>query len=266
MNIQQYYRIAANTALNGSLVAFVPMILIVCVGLYFSVKLPLFLIVLPFCLYSLICYQNYLIQHDRSIGVAEIRKNTRKLSDANDLLITFLPAPSLRMLLFDGCGTLIGEVRDKQFWWWRWFLPYFIDRLFPSWYGLYDGENQLVCSYKVNDKGKNVKIFNINHELVGFYNINCKKKPSLTRNGTISSLITGEKIQVQASSVYHHIQIRDEQGVIIGKLIKGWMPKEWGGVFRDANTPFITFSPEIKESEKTFMIGVLTEYFRYSNH
>lgn len=266
MNIQQYYRIAANTALNGSLVAFLPMIIIVCFGLYFPVKLPMFLIVLPFCLYSFICYQNYLIQNDRSNEVDEIRKNTRKLSDANHLLITFLPAPSLRMLLFDENGILIGEVRDKQFWWWRWFLPYFIDRLFPSWYGLYDNENQLVCSYQVHDKMKNVKIFNRNQELIGLFNTNSKKKPSLTRNGTISSMITGEKIQVQASSLYHHIQLHDEQGAIIGKLIKGWMPQEWGDLFRDANTPYITFSPKINESEKMFIIGVLTEYFRYSNH
>ncbi len=155
MNIQQYYRSAANEALNGSLAAFVPVILFLSGGIVFSVKLPLFIIILPFCLFSLFYYQIYLIQAKRSLesNFKDYPYET-DLDNAQNILITFMPAPTLRMLLFEPKGHQIGEVRDMRFWWWRWYLPYFADNLFPKVYGFYNQNNQLQAIYKVSNRKK----------------------------------------------------------------------------------------------------------------
>lgn len=266
MNIQQYYRIAANVALNGSIAALIPIIVIVCGGIYFSVDLPLLLMAVPFCLYSFICYQYYLIQQNRSAQVKMVAVDGRTISEANHLFITFLPAPSLRMLLFDENGLLVGEIRDKWFWWWRWFLPYFIDRRFPCWYGIYDGQNQLMGFYQINDRRKIVKIMDRDRQVIAVFNQESQQSRTLTRKGTILPRRTNEKIYIEASSVCPDVKLRNQNGSIVGKLIKGWMPLEWGNHFRDANTPYITFSENLNKDEKIMAIGVLVEYYRYCSH
>src|SRR4051812_34706905 len=101
MNIQQYYRSAATVSLNGSLAAFVPVIIILVGSILFSVNLPLLYVMIPFCVYSCICYQGYLIQHQRCLEteITETQVDTT-LEKSQNILITFMPAPSLRMLLF----------------------------------------------------------------------------------------------------------------------------------------------------------------------
>lgn len=266
MNIQQYYRYAAHVALNGSLAAFVPIVLILCGGIYFSINLPLLLIVLPFFVYSLICYQIYLIQQNRSNEVSEITLHAQTLTEANNLFITFLPAPSLRMLLFDEKGLLVGEVRDKRFWWWRWFLPYFIDRLFQRWYGLYDGQNELIGYYRINDRMQTVTIFNVDRQEVGVFCQQREKANPIKQKGFITSAEKNKKIHVESSVLYPNIMLRNEQGTVIGKLIKGYMPLEWGKLFQDANTPYIALSEDLDEGEKILILGMLTGYFRYTSH
>lgn len=267
MNIQQYYRSAAHVALNGSLVALVPVILILGGGILFSVELPLFLITLPFCLYSFICYQDYLVQNQRSLESAVLISNEKKsILNTDNLLITFMPAPSLRMLLFEPNGNQIGEVRDERFWWWRWFLPYFIDRLFPKVYGLYDQKDHRKAIYHINLRKKQVKIYNSSGRELGRFTRNTKASPSLKRKGVIQSFENNHSLYVEGSTIYHNLYFRNEQGSILGKVIKGWMPMEWGKPFRNANTPFITFDANLNESDKILMISVLAEMYHYTSH
>lgn len=267
MNIQQYYRSIAHVALNGSLVAFMPVILILGGGMLFSVQLPLFLITLPFCLYSFICYQDYLIQNQRSLESSVINSNENKsILNTDNLLITFMPAPSLRMLLFEPNGNLIGEVRDERFWWWRWFLPYFLDRLFPKVYGLYDHKNHRSAMYHINLRKKQVKIFTSSGSELGCFTQSTKTTASFKRRGVIHSFESNQTLYVEGSTIYQNLYFRNEQGNILGKVIKGWMPMEWAKPFRNANTPFITFDEDLNESDKILMISVLTEMYHYTSH
>lgn len=266
MNIQQYYRHKANVSLNGSLAAFVPVLIIIIGSFYFSAKLPLLLLVLPFCLYSFICYQSYLVDRQRSLE-SELTNSSKPISliDNSNLLITFMPAPSLRMQLFDPNGNLVGEVKDSRFWWWRWFLPYFIDCFFPSVYALYDHNQEALAFYKIS-KNKGIEIFNPDRKKMGIYLYQSEAPLSLKRKGSIHSLTTNQSIFVEGSSIYPDIKLRNEQGFIIGKLIKGWMPKEWGKHFRDVNTPFISIDQSVDETERILIIGVLAEFFQYTTH
>jgi hypothetical protein len=267
MNIQQYYRSAANIALNGSLAAFVPMILIQIGSMYFSAKLPLMIIVLPFCLYSFICFQGYLIQHHRSLE-SKVKQPVKlvTLSNAENILLTFMPAPSLRMLLFEPNGNLIGEIRDKRFWWWRWFLPYFIDRVFPRNYSLYDQTNKILATYRVNKGKRQIKVYDSQQNEMGFYIEQWDTSFSLKKRGVIHSLTKNKDIHVEGSAIYPEVQFRNQEQIIISKMIKGWMPNEWEKQFRDPNTPIIVFDKQMDEHEKILAFGVLAGIFQSTSH
>jgi hypothetical protein len=268
MNIQQYYRSAANIALNGSLAAFIPVILILGLGVYFSLKLPLHMVILPFLLYSFICYQGYLIHHRRSLR-AEIGQPSGQsiLKKSNQLLIAFMPAPSLRMLLFEPGGHLVGEVRDMRFWWWRWFLPYFVDRLFPKTFGFYDHENKLAAIYQIRKRKKQIKMYDANGNEIGiFLKKNGLPRSANKRKGIVKSLVGDQEFFAEWSPLFPNMKIRNKQGMIVGKLIKGWMPLEWGKRFVDANTPILFFDESLEEREKKLLFGVLAYFFQYTNH
>lgn len=268
MNIQQYYRSAANIALNGSLAAFVPMILILIGSIYFSVKLPLIVIVLPFCIYSFICFHGYLIQHHRSLE-SEVKDdgNVVTLANAENILIAFLPAPSLRMLLFEPNGFLIGEIRDIRFWWWRWFLPYFVDRIFPRNYRLYDQNNNILATYKVNNRKKYIKMFDSARNEIGFYHQQSNPSFTLKKRGVIHSFTKKNQfLHVEGSLFYPEVQFRNEHSFIVSKMIKGWMPNEWGKQFRDPNTPFIVLDDRLDEHAKILILGVLADFFQTTSH
>ena len=266
MNIQQYYQDKANISLNGSLVALVPTIIIVIVSFYSHVRLPLLFLVLPFCLYSLVCYQAYLLHRQHSL---EATNNTRTQSSAllanPDLLIGFMPAPTLRMVLFDQEGNQVGEIKDARFCWWRWCLPYFIDRLFPSEFILYDRNKQVMAIYKRAPNQKVMNVFFPDNQKLGSF-LPQLQAASFKKRGFIFSLTTQQSIFVEGSAIYPDIKFRNLNGRIVSKLVKGWMPTEWGRHFRDTNTPIISFDQQIDDTDKLLIIGVLAEYFRYSSH
>ena len=267
MNIQQYYRSSANISLNGSLAAFIPISFILIGSLFVSVKLPLFYLILPFCLYSFICYQAYLIQHHRSLESVVIETGKKaNLLNVENVLVTFMPAPSLRMLLFDPNGFQVGEVKDVKFWWWRWFLPYTVDRLFPSVYGLYDQDHQLLAYYRVYKRQKYVQILDATRNELGVFEIQSDLSFSLKQRGVIHSRSKNQKMVVEGSTITPNLKVRNDKNVITSKVIKGWMPLEWGKHFRDANTPYMSFDKDTDENDKILIIGVLTDFFQYTSH
>ena len=266
MNIQQHYQNKANISLNSSLVALVPIVIIVSASFYLRVTLPLLLLVLPFFLYSLICYQAYLLHRQHSL---EATNNTltqsSALLDNTDLLIGFMPAPTLRMVLFNPEGNQVGEIKDSRFWWWRWCLPYFVDQYFPCDFILYDQNKQVMAIYKSAKNKLGMDVFLPNSQKIGSY-LPELLTSSFKKQGFIFSFATQQSIFVEGSAIYPDFKFRNLNGSIVGKLVKGWMPTEWGKHFRDANTPFITFDQHIDDTDKLLILGVLAVYFRYTSH
>ena len=138
MNIQQYYEQAAMASLNAALVAFIPSILLVIYAVFITQAYYLVVLLAPFLIYSFFCYQKFLLDKNRAKAVkfpsdTEIT-TIENLLDQNELLVTFMPAPSLRLLLFTPNGMKVGEIRDQSFSLIRWFLPSFMDQLFVKKY------------------------------------------------------------------------------------------------------------------------------------
>src|SRR5690606_9563865 len=104
MDIQQFYKKTASISLNASLASLVPPFFLIMYGIIIAPDGKLVLAVVPFLLYSFICYQYYLVNDQRSKEIKEILpmadKNPSELLMNTTVLFTFLPAPTLRMLIF----------------------------------------------------------------------------------------------------------------------------------------------------------------------
>lgn len=260
MNTQQYYRLAANTALNGSFAALLPVIAFLLPLYLFLPKKEMVFLALPFLLFSLFSYQSYLIQHERANRTESVGKNGEfhKLFQEEQFLLNFLPAPSLRMLLFHPDGRVYGEIRDIRFTKVRWFLPYFLDRIFFREYGLYDNENRLFATFTFKKKMVHVhdengdKLVTINEKSPRIYEIGMKDKSF--------------ELNLQSKSLYTDIEVSNESAERIGRVRKGWMPLEWAKYFVDANTPVLTFKEEQSREERLALLTIFIKYYRYSNH
>ncbi|MEH7344785.1 hypothetical protein V7122_13100 [Bacillus sp. JJ1532] len=261
MNIQEYYKKSAMISLNASLASLVPPILLILYVIIIEPNKNIVLVIIPFLLYSLICYHYYLLNNLRSKEISSVQNhlNDGHLFDKEQVVITFLPAPTLRMQMFDINGNLLGEIRDRQFWPFRWFLPYFLDRVIEKRYGLYDATNQLIGCFIL--KKKQIEIADSNFEVLS----TCICKPT---NKSFTFTFENEKntIFVKRSFQFMDIRFFDRNLITIGRLRKGWMPLEWGNRFKDPNTPILTFEQPISAEDKLLTYAILTKLFQSTNH
>lgn len=263
MDIQQYYKKYAEVSLNASLAACIPPFVFLIIWLVVDHNLPILVLTLPFMIYSFFCYQNYLIVKKRFQEAVEISPEsniTETLFETNHMLIAYLPAPSLRMLLYAPSGKLLGEVKDLRFWQWRWFLPYFMDRLFSGMYGLYNEKGELAARIHVGSgKDGYIKIYE-NDELLGLY---------LRKNRKKGEFALGDRKKMFCSihsELNEEINFYNQAGKAVCEYKKGWMLLEWGKYFRDPNTPIISFHHLATKEEKIAFISFLVQQYRYRNH
>lgn len=260
MNIQQYYRSAANTALNESIAALIPIFLLLIPCLFIFPRKELVLLAFPFLLYSFISYQSYLVNKRRIDFVEHVqfeKKEELHLFEEDQLLLTFLPAPSLRMLIFSPEGFLLGELRDLHDQKIRWFLPYFLDKMLPAMYALYDHGNNQIATFKWKGKG----IVEIS---LGEQNFWVEQNPADSNCWTAPLL--SKEVHIQPEALFTDIGLLDEQKLMLARIRKGWMPLEWGEVFKDANTPVLSIEQTSNKLEKLFIVTILIYLYRYRNH
>lgn len=259
MNIQQFYQKTAVISLNASLIALVPPLFLVIFGMIAVPNRQYILFITPFLLYSFYCYQFYLVNARRSKEVSvslTSGRNLTKLLDANELLISFLPAPSLRMIIFEKNGQQIGEIRDLQYWTFRFGLPYCLDKLLGKEYGLFDELDQLVATFLI--KKDSIEISPLNEKALYI-----EKLPYSGKELTFTT--GGQSLTIRQSVLFTDYQIYKDE-MMICRLRKGWLPVEWGKRFIDPNTPVLTLANTINEKEKLMIFAVLSERLRYTDH
>lgn len=259
MNIQQYYRYRAAASLNGSFAALIPVFIIVIPLLIFIGMKEVVILAVPFLLYSFISYQIYLIEQHRFIN-SEVKTNLQSHGpmEKEQYLLTFMPAPSLRLLLFTPDGQNNIEICDKRKNKLRWFLPYFLDRLFPAEYGLFHSDNRLLVTFKwkrnqgivMDENG--ITILEIEMQGQNLFFIRIKDHTY--------------RLKIDSKKMYTDVQFFQEGHTLQGRVRKGWMPLEWGKHFVDANTPVLTFLEESSKEERLAILAILIKIYRYHNH
>ncbi|MEH6990321.1 hypothetical protein [Cytobacillus firmus] len=262
MNIQHYYLKTADISLNASLTALMPPTFFL---LLFFNKFPganFIVILIPFVIYSFLCHQMYLLNKQRAAEAAASNyyyKGQAPLSflEQSSVLIAFLPAPSLRMVIFDPQGMLIGEIRDMKMRKLRWFLPYFIDRFFPKRLGIYDHTENLEASIIIRKKG--IEILSSDGH--------CREIIEFKKDGNTLLFQNGDmQYAVPKTFLHTDLQVWDDQSNRIARLRKGWMPFEWGKRFKDPNTPVLSFNISLDAKEKRRIYAIFAALFLYRNH
>lgn len=262
MNIQQYYQQSAYISLNGSIVSAGILSILLTASLLFSWNLPMLVVAVPFLTLSIFQYNTYLIFNQRSIESIESSHHyfDKGLLGQNQLLITFSPAPALRLLFFTPDGMLSGELKEIDVKRWRWILPYFLDRRIPKKFGLYDFNGNLQGQLIYDGKG--IKMLNGQSEVVGFF---YPKKESNGSKG-IAVLAGQRRVSMMYSGLNQQLKFVDDKGMDISHLKNGWMPLEWTRCFKDANTPVLTFDYSLSTPGRLAVFAALAHWYQYYNH
>lgn len=262
MRIREYYRRAAMVSVNNSIFAlFFAGLFIV----FAAVLLPgrgAVLFSVPFLLYSFLSFQKYALIKQRSLEIAEpeaVRNNEGTLFQSREMILQFLPAPSLRLLIFRPDGLLIGEIRDLEFAKFRWFLPGFADRLFSGDYGLFNEKNQLIAVFRWR---KNIVEAS---GLVSSYGI-LKRKGGFRLGNCWSMSFANKVLLVKSEPLFTDIKFTDAAGASVARVRKGWMPLEWEPYIKNANAPVLSFNEKAAPEERMAVIAVLAHMLRYRDH
>lgn len=258
MNIQQYYQQSAVASINAGIVALIPALLLV---LYSTISqnYQLILLIIPFLIYSFFCYQKNVLNNQRAKLVkipAEKEEGIVSLFQEKELLITFLPSPSLRLLLFSPNGWKVGEIREESFHNIRWFLPNFLDRGFEREYGFYNQEEELIAIFQY--KGKQMDILTPNGEKIDGLLIERKGKNKEFH-------FENWKVEMEKVSL-NDFNFSMDSGIKKAQIKSGWMPLEWSNRFINPNTPILRIDENIPMSELVKIYSLLVDIYAYENH
>ncbi|WP_185766140.1 hypothetical protein [Niallia circulans] len=261
MNIEKYYRQSATAYLNASIISCLPVIFFLAMFLSIKLNRLFLLLIIPFCLYSITAFASYLLQKRRCERLANTFEETKvkSLLQSRTVLLSFLPAPSLRMLIFDGEGLVLGEIRDEKFALFRWYLPAFLDGLRSKTYGFYNGEDML--QYQFTMRKQSIEIRNRKNQLIS------KMDEKKTDKAVQTIYIYDDKqLVLKRSLAFTDYRLEKEGGLILANVKKGWMPKDWQKRFLDPNHPVVTIHHSAANKDIIHIYAILAKIFAYKDH
>lgn len=266
MNIRDYYK---KTAKSCYYVAWITLILAILFFICHILKLfpkDLLTFAIPLIILSIAHFISFRLYQDRVEKLGnEPFETSVELFHVDHILFAFMPAPTLRLLLYDHKGLLLGEIRDQNMHWFMWMIPNFLSLLLPKKYVLLNNKEEVVAKYHLKAGLTNsMTVYNANHEIIGYYNENWKDslfkvKGTLYKSDWIEWIVVSSTVSLYSL----HLQTVDKKKV--ASFQEGWMPVEWAKRF-EINTPIITFSSIVEESERIIVLGFLTTVLHHRDH
>ncbi|MGG3943642.1 hypothetical protein ABEV54_19615 [Peribacillus psychrosaccharolyticus] len=225
-----------------------------------------FFITGPFILLSIFHFIGYRIYENRLINFPEmvVQKNSNLFKEEN-LLVTFLPAPTLRMLLFAPNGKLVGEVRDQNMKWYLWLIPSVLSIILPKKYGLYGTDGELVAEYNLRGGIKQGVTMIVNGEVIGCFR-QTYKESLFSFKGEIRGQNGSEWMTVNPNNFFTNFEIKNQAGANLVTFQKGWMPREWSTIFKELNTPILTFHSSAKINDKIVVLGYVASVYNHRSN
>jgi hypothetical protein len=256
MSIKQYYFRTAQSYLLASIVAITLFTLLLIIGLLFPSRPPLGLLFIPFFLFAVVQFQGYLCYMKRSqkAFVVQLDQDLDEFFSYYDFLLTFAPAPALRLLLFHPKGLLAGEIKELNQKLWRYLLPDVLDRRFTKTFGLYDSKGNPLAYFRAANQ--RVEVMDLEKNLVMVYDHH-KQLATMAENGV-------KLTSSSHSSVFTDIRVMREEKVV-SRLQKGWMPTIWTKHF-SVNTPILSFDLSANQVDKLLSFAAVISYYQYENH
>lgn len=267
MNIKQYYKSTATVYLNISLftvaicaILFLTFVFVLKIDAVWQTITPfMFLSIVYFICYTLYKKRAETIPHDFQIS------DKTPLEEKN-VLMTFMPAPTMRVLLFNPKGKLLGEIKDSNVSWYKWLIPNTLSTLLPHTYVLTDFNQKVIATFKTGHFLSNyVEILNEEGNLLARYNENWKK--SLFRyNGIVTNVDESIRMNVDISGFLQSFSLSTVEGKTLVSFQKGYMPIEWGRVFKELNTPILTFSDSASKNDQICVYALCSRFFNHNKN
>lgn len=254
MNIRDYYQ---KTAKACFFVAWISLLLaiifLICHFLRIFPK-DMLTLIFPIIIFSLTHFIYFRVYNNRVEKLGdEPFETSGELFRTENILIVFMPAPTLRLLLFDHKGLLLGEIRDQNMHWFMWLVPNFLSLLFPKKYELINSKEEVIAKYILKAGLTNsMMIYNTNDEIIGRYKENWRD--SLLKIKGMIFKTSGEWISVSSKASLYKLDLKTLDNIKVAAFQEGWMPQEWMARF-ELNTPIITFSSLVDKSERTIILG-----------
>ncbi len=260
MKINDYYRDTANLNLNGSIAALLPIVLIVWSNLSVIQNEEIFVLTIPFFLYSFICFQLYLYRKRQSIAISRnqahslLVKGGQSLYSARHLLVLYFNTQAPSLLFYFPDGHLAGRIKRER--------PKGFHKLdLAKLYVLYNSSNEAISCFRV--KGKKaikIEVYDKERNYLG-----CLQKTKKSWRKSKEELLdaAGKYIgSVEGPGIFMDERIMDQNHQEVSRLRRGWMPVEWSSLFPEPNTPVLSFADDISKQERLLRMSFLiNEYF-----
>lgn len=266
MNIRDYYQ---KTAKSCFYVAWITLLLAIVFFICHILELfpsDLLTLVIPLLILSTAHFISFWLYNNRADKLENVPfKTSEELLCTDHILFAFMPAPTLRLLLFEQNGYLLGEIRDENMRWFMWMIPNFLSLLLPKEYVLINNHQEIIAKYHLKaGLANSMTVYNASNQIIGYYKENWRD--SLFRfKGMLykSEWIEWIPISVPVSLHSLHLKTVDEKKV--ASFQEGWMPLEWTKRF-ELNTPVITFSSIVDENERIIILGLFTTVLHHRDH
>lgn len=267
MNIKEYYKSISIAALNISIFAALLSVVVFVVMSRFLHSAHVWETTVPFMLLSCVFFIQFHISKRHYERVPEdIEASEKPFLEERNVLMAFMPAPTLRIVLFNPKGQYVGEIKDLNASWYKWFIPNNVMMLFPQSYILLDEQQKQLATFKAfGFLGKNIAIFNSVGKRIAVYEENLKK--SLFRY--IGVLYDDEgtvRMNVNVSGFLQSFMISSAEDKKLVSFQKGYMPLEWSSRFKELNTPILTFSEEIGEEDMICIYALCAKLLNYTKN
>lgn len=266
MNIREYYQKTAQACLTVAWISLLLGILFFICHLLQWFSKELLTLEVPLIVFSVIHFLFFRVYQNRVEKLGnEPFETSDQLFSAKNILVAFMPAPTLRILFFDSNGLLLGEIRDQNMRWFMWLIPNFLSLLLPKRFELINSNGDVKARYEMSGGLSNsVRIYNTDFHLIGEYKESWKK--SLFKiNGILYKSNRSMWAKVQASGSLYSFQLNTLENQRVASFQEGWMPIEWEKKF-EINTPIISFSSIINEDERKVVFGFIAAVLHHRDN
>lgn len=267
MNIRTYYEKISRMCFHVSWIA------LIIAGVFFVLHASkvfqgdIIAITAPFLLVGIINFTGSRIYEKRMEDMPEENVvSAVSLLEANDILLTFMPAPTLRVLLFQPDGSLLGEIRDRNMRWFMWMVPNSLSMFLPKRYTLTNAEGKMLAEYEIKWGIRTVLIMkDASGSPIGCYS-ECLKESLIRLKGMIYTADGQEWVPVNVSGLLNKFEMETKSGKPVASFQKGWMPLDWGRRFKELNTPILTFHEKATAEEKIAVFGFCASAFNHRSN
>lgn len=266
MNIKEYYKSVAAASLNISLYAALLSVVIFVVMSRFLQSSHVWETTVPFMLLSGLFFLQFHINKKRYRELPNhIEVSDRSLFEQRNVLMTFLPAPTMRIVLFDPNGQCVGEMKDENAAWYKWLIPNALLIFLPQSYCLLDGRGQKLARFKISGfLGRHMTVWDHAGRTIVVYEENLKK--SLFRyNGIVYDSERAVRMNVNISGYLNSFEICSAEGKKLVSFQKGYMPLEWNDRFQ-LNTPILDFADETGKDDLIAIYALCAKLLSFSKN